>query len=293
VINRYVALALLVQVVFSTMPSASKFIITEMPVEPYIAWRWSISALIFSMISMYKKIPWNLSKRELGLISLMGILGYGGASLGTLYGLKWGGVSFFGLMTLFNPVLVTAMSVLILKEKITSRTLAAIMLALVGVALTIKGKEIVSDGARPLLAGFVIVMAYIFDSIIFLKSKKYREKISLIQYMCIAQAAAALFMWILSFSIYPFDQLYPHSRYAWLGVGYVASVSCCLGFFLWYWLLGHLKGQQLGFYQYAHGIFAAFLGALIFKEVLSAQMLLGGVFFFLSILWVSRRPKRV
>lgn len=286
--NHYFLIAILVQALMSTIPSASKLVITQMPVEPYIALRWSIAAAIFGCLCIIQKVKWTLPIKDYVLVSLLGLGGYGIASLGTLYGLKLGGVSFFGLMTLSNPVLVAVMSTWILSEKFGYRTWFACALALVGILLTVSGQVVIANSSSTYIAGICIVIAYVFDTLVFLKSKSFKERLPLVQYIFIAQSAAAIFMWIVSFLFYPVEKFLPPTAISAGALVYVSIASCAIGFFVWYWLLGHLKGQQLGFLTYVHGILAAWLGVLFFNEAFNVSMLAGSFFFLLSIFAVSK-----
>ena len=49
-IQSYLIIAAILQIVWGFVPSASKFVIDEIPVELYIAIRWSISGLIFALL---------------------------------------------------------------------------------------------------------------------------------------------------------------------------------------------------------------------------------------------------
>ncbi len=77
-------IAALLQIVWGFVPSASKFVIDEIPVELYIAIRWTISSFIFAgylyATKTWKKVPMP----DVLAVSLLGILGYGAASLGGL-----------------------------------------------------------------------------------------------------------------------------------------------------------------------------------------------------------------
>jgi drug/metabolite transporter (DMT)-like permease len=155
----------------------------------------------------------------------------------------------------------------------------------------VNGKLVLSSFASALAATVLVVVAYTFDSLALLYSKPFRAKLPLTQYLFVAQLAAAAVMWIVSFAMYSPTQVLPNQPKIWAAILYVAIVSCVGIFFIWYWLLKYLKGQQLGILQYFHGIAAAALGVVFFGEQLSFQMLLGSLLLFASILVVSLRLK--
>jgi len=289
-VNRYVWLAILTQLVASTIPSASKLVVNDFAVEPYIALRWSISAATFGILLIVLRVPCVWEPRLLAKVSALGLGGYVFASLGTLYAVKIGGVSFFGLLTLLSPLIVVALSTVVLKERIRTNTWIALGIALVGLTLMVKGKIEVSSTLSAVVAAALVMAAYTSDSLTFLYSKPFQARLSLLQYLFTGQVAAAVSMWLVSLAMYPRQQLVPPSLEVWAAIVYVAFVSCVGIFFVWYWLLKHLQGQQLGVLQYFHGVAAALWGVVIFHDELTRSMMAGSVLLLVSILIASRRP---
>ncbi len=291
--NRYFALAIFTQLIASTVPSASKIVIQNFPVEPYIALRWTISSLVFGLILLGRREKCVWDPRLLGRLASLGLGAYVLASFGTLYAVKIGGVAFFGLLTLLSPLLVVVFSALVLRERIRANTWIALLVAMGGVLVIVSGKLAFAPIVSAVTAALLVVMAYAFESLAFLYSKPFREKVPLVQYLFVAQAAAALVMWPLCFAMYEPAQLVPPSREVWAAILYVAIVSCVGVFFLWYWLLKHLPGQQLGVLEYFHGLAAAALGVVFFGESLSLKMLLGSLLIFAGLVVVSLPPERL
>lgn len=289
--NRYVWLAILTQLVASTIPSASKLVLNSFAVEPYIALRWSLSAITFGILLTISKVRCVWEPRLLAKVSALGLGGYVFASLGTLYAVKIGGVSFFGLLTLLSPLSVVALSTIVLKERISTNTWIALGIALIGLTLMVQGKIEVSSMLSAIAAAVLVIAAYTSDSLTFLYSKPFQAKLPLLQYLFAGQAAAAVSMWLVSFAMYPREQLIPPNLEVWSAIVYVALVSCVGIYFVWYWLLKHLQGQQLGVLQYLHGVAAALWGVLILDEELTRAMIAGSLLLLLSILIASKRTK--
>jgi drug/metabolite transporter (DMT)-like permease len=289
--SRYVWLAIITQLVASTIPSASKLVVNSFAVEPYIALRWSISAIAFGILLIISKVRCVWEPRLIAKVSALGLGGYMFGSLGTLYAVKIGGVSFFALLTLLSPLIVVALSPIVLKEQISKNTWIALGIALIGLTLMVKGKIEVLSMPSAIAATALVIAAYTSDSLTFLYSKPFQAKLPLLQYLFAAQAAAAVSMWLVSFAMYPLEQLIPPDFEVWAAIVYVALVSCVGIYFVWYWLLKHLQGQQLGVLQYLHGVAAALLGVLIFNEELSRPMIAGSLLLLLSILIASKRTR--
>jgi drug/metabolite transporter (DMT)-like permease len=273
------------------MPSASKLVLNSFAVEPYIALRWSISAITFGILLIVLRVRCVWEPRLIAKVSALGLGGYVFASLGTLYAVKIGGVSFFGLLTLLSPLCVIALSTIVLKERIRTRTWIALGIALIGLTLMVTGKIEVSSTLSAVAAAALVIAAYTSDSLTFLYSKPFQAKLPLLQYLFAGQATAAVSMWLVSFAMYPRQQLIPPSLELWSAIAYVALVSCVGIYFVWYWLLKYLQGQQLGVLQYFHGVAAALWGVVIFGDELTRSMLAGSLLLLVSIVIASKRAK--
>ena len=289
--NKYVWLAIVTQLVASTIPSASKLVLNSFAVEPYIALRWSISAIAFGILLIVSRVRCVWEPRLMASVAALGLGGYVFASLGTLYAVKIGGVSFFALLTLLSPLIVVALATIVLKEQVRRSTWIALGIALVGLTLMVKGKVEVFSVTSAMAATVLVIAAYTSDGLTFLYSKPFQAKLSLVQYLFAGQAAAAISMWLVSFAMYPREQLIPPTFEVWAAIVYVAVVSCVGIYFVWYWLLKHIQGQQLGVLQYLHGVAAALWGVLVFGEDVSRPMIAGSVLLLLSIVIVSKRTK--
>ena len=243
--SKYVWLAVLTQLVASTIPSASKLVLDSFAVEPYIALRWSISAIVFGAVLIISNVRCVWEPGLIAKVSALGLGGYVFASLGTLYAVKIGGVSFFALLTLLSPLIVVALSAMVLRERINRKTWIALCIAAIGLSLMVKGKIEVLSVRSAIAASVLVIAAYTSDGLTFLYSKPFQAKLPLVQYLFAAQAAAAVSMWLVSFAMYPREQLIPPDFRVWAAIIYVALVSCVGIYFVWYWLLKHMSSSGL------------------------------------------------
>ncbi len=287
--SKYYLYAAFAQLVFSFLPTISKFILESIPILYYIAFRWTISGITFGLLSLvrHKKIFYDT--KTTWQVVILGIFGFGFASVGTLNGLNIGGVSYFSFLSLCAPFFVILLSLILLKEKLNKVTIIASIIAAMGIALIIYGKIYIDTFENAIHAALFVGMAYFFEGIVFLTSKTIKVRIPLFPYLCIGQCSAALMIWCyIGFHHIGFDitSISPGTLVALL---FVALFSCVICYSIWYTLLSYLKGQQLAFFEYLHGIFAALWGILIFNEPLEINMIFGSVLLFLSILVVSRQ----
>jgi drug/metabolite transporter (DMT)-like permease len=270
-------IAALLQTVWGLVPSASKVVIDEIPVELYIALRWSISSVLILALLWFRFGWLPPLKRETFFVGLLGIGAYALGSVGTLYGLKIGGVANFALTASLSSVITSATAVTLLRERPSRLFYFALPICVGGLALLVLGKHALSSWHVALGAAGFIIAADVLEAVIFCYSKRLKEKFTPLQFMAISQAAAALFMWVLQLAWYGQAASLGHlSLRGWEAAVYVSVVACFLCYAVLYWLLRHLDGHRLALFDGLHTLSATAFGVLFFAERLNGAMLVGG-----------------
>ncbi len=275
----YLLIAVILQVVWGLVPSASQFVIDEIPVELYIALRWSISGFIFAIYLFLTKSWQKISLSDFLWVAFLGVLGYGLASLGTLYGLKVGGVSNFGLMSSLGPVISSVAAIFILKEKPNRLFYFALPVVVLGLVCLIYGKFEVSTLRIAGLSAMLILGGYTLEAIVFVSSKRFKPKMSTFQYLAIAQGSTAIVLWFSQAAF--FHQTSEIQNLRWHGIlaaSFVSIVACVFCYAVLYWLLNHIDGHRLALFEGLHALSSTAFGYLIFREPLRPLMLIGGLF---------------
>jgi drug/metabolite transporter (DMT)-like permease len=292
-VTKLLFIAALLQIVWGIVPSASKFVIDEIPVELYITLRWSISGVIFAIYLLVTKGWRQISVRNIGLVSLLGLLGYGLGSFGTLYGLKVGGVTNFALMGALSPVITSVVAIWVLKERPQRLFYFALPIGVIGLILLIVGKYQISSFAVAGLSATLVIGAYILEALVFVFSKRFKSQMSAIQYLAITQIATAFFMWILQLSVWKqVDQISHLSLNGLLAAVFVSVVACVLCYAVLYWLLEYIDGHRLALFDGFHTLSAVIFGYFLFNETLTPLMIVGGVLILLSLI-AGNLPKHI
>ncbi len=282
------------QIVWGLVPSASKYVIDEIPVELYITLRWSISGAVFLLylllLGQWKKI----ALQNLKHVMLLGIFGYGVASFGTLYGLKTGGVTNFALISAVSPIILSLMSILILKERPQKLFLLILPLSFFGLLLVVLGKYQISNFNIAGLSALMVVGAYILEALIFVRSKKYQNMMPLPQYLAISQLSAAGIMWCMQ-GVYfrQVPDIFQLSLRGWGALIFVAIVACVFCYAVLYWLLNYIEGHRLAIFDGLHVISAAICGIVLFGEKLNSEMMIGGGLILGAILLMAAQKPKV
>lgn len=288
----YLYIAALLQIIWGFTPTASKVVIDQIPVELYITLRWTISGLIFLGYIVLTKSWQPVRLRDIVAVSLLGLIGYGVGSFGTLYGLKIGGVANFALMASISPIISSVFSIYLLKEKPQKSFYFALPLSVLGLMTIVIGKYQISSPDIALLSALIILGAYACEALVFVYSKRYKVRVAVSQYLAIAQLATAALMWATQAAF--FHQTSEMSKLSLEGSGaliFVSVVSCVLCFAVLYWLLNHIDGHKLALFDGIHTISAILFGYLIFHETLSPFMILGGALILTAII-CGNLPKK-
>jgi drug/metabolite transporter (DMT)-like permease len=290
----FLVAAALLQLVWGIVPSASNLVITQIPIELYIALRWSISGFIFLIAVLITEKPTVIFKKSSLLVAMLGVLGYGVGSLGTLYGLKIGGVVNFALASSISPVLTSLVSILFLAERPQKKFWIALPISIAGSLLLVLGKHEISSWKIALTSFALILIAYLFEAVVFVFSKRLYTTHSRTAYLAIAQLSAAVSMWLAQIFFFhqtsALDHLNPQGWQAAIFVSVVACVGC---YFVLHWLILHVQGHQLSLFEGIHGISATFFGILFFHDPFNPLMILGGIFILGGMgvgCWVSKKP---
>lgn len=279
----FFTVAAILQLVWGAVPAASKFVIDEIPIELYIALRWTISGLIFVAFLFLTRTWQKIAFKDMWMVTVLGVLGYG---------LKMGGVSNFALMGALSPVITSIVAIWILSERPSKLFFFALPISFFGLVLLVIGKYQVSSFSVAGASAACIVGGYLLEAFVFVFSKRFKSKINVFQYLAIAQIATALFMWALQFSLLKqTSSLQNLTVRGFSAAVFVSVVACVLCYAVLYWLLNHIDGHRLALFDGFHTLSATLFGVLVFNDVIKPLMLVGG-FFILTGLVVGNMPKQ-
>jgi len=116
-------------------------------------YRFAPAALMLAALLVANGKSFRISRREAGVLTILGLL-FCTSSLTYYYSFRFIDVGIAGVLTYFNPVIVAAIMCLFFHERLKVSTVAAIAIALGGIALLYK-----SDGSGTLsLTGLLLVL---------------------------------------------------------------------------------------------------------------------------------------
>ena len=268
---------------FGAVPVFTEFLYREgLNTQSVLFFRFSIAAVIMWMLVflLKKKLP---QRKDLITLFLLGFLGYAGQSFSYFKALVYIPPSLVSILLYLYPVIVTLISVFILKERITYRKIAALILAVGGTILVIGFKK--GSDIRGILLGIsaaVIYSVYITTSSDVLKRNNALSSTALIF------SSAALFF--TGFCMRT-ELLLPSGSFGWTNIFLLAVVSTAVAaytFFEGIKLIGAVNSSMLSTFE---PVATIFLTAAVFNCRITVLQGIGTLLIIISAIILSQREK--
>ena len=268
---------------FGAVPVFTEFLYREgLNTQSVLFFRFAIAAVIMWLLVflLKKKLP---QRKDLITLFLLGFLGYAGQSFSYFKALVFIPPSLVSILLYLYPVIVTLISVFILKERITYRKITALILAVGGTVLVIGFKK--GSDIRGILLGIsaaVIYSVYITTSSDVLKRNNALSSTALIF------SSAALFF--TGFCLKT-ELVLPSSSFGWTNIfllAFVATSIAAYTFFEGIKLIGAVNSSMLSTFE---PVATIFLTAAVFNCRITVLQGIGTLLIIISAIILSQREK--
>lgn len=249
--------------------------------------RFSLSAVVMALLlaARRERLP-----RGMTLVQLvaMGAVGYVGQAFSYFTAVKYASAGLVALLLYLYPVFVMLLSALWLREPITRWKLAALGLALAGLALTVG-----PAGGQWLGVAWALAASVIYSLYIMVANRVVKEG-SAIQSSAVILAAAGVVSGLLMVGTGP--QL-PATGAGWAAVGAIVVVATVIPIVTFLAGLERIGPTNAAMLSVLEPLVTVVLAALLLGEALRPVTLLGGGLILASVLVVARgelgRARRV
>lgn len=263
-----IALVILSAVSFGAMPLFARLAYGD-GVTPIglLFFRFSLAALIMIGIARLRGEAMPRGKVLLGF-AVMGGIGYVGQSLSFFTAITMANTGLVALLLYLYPAIVAILSALFRIERLTPIRIAAVILALVGTALTV-GPQ--TDG-RPLGIVLGLAAAFICSAYIMAGTRLLRDSAPISSSAVIMSAAALVFGGLAAAR----GVTLPSSLAGWvgvIGVAIVATVVAVTTFLVGLQVIGPTKASVLSTFE---PVTAVVLGAVFLSEPVGVWTAVGG-----------------
>jgi drug/metabolite transporter (DMT)-like permease len=264
---------------FGTLAIFSKFLYEDgLDIFTILFLRFGIAALLMLVILLVRREKFPRGKILLQLIG-MGALGYVGQSFSYLTAIKYASAGLVALLLYLYPTFVFILSMIVFREKVTWIKIVAILLALIGTALTV-------DPAGGQLPGILLaIAAALIYSIYIIVGTNVLKHVSAVQSSVIIFASAGTVYGILmSFN----GAHLPSTNSGWVsivGIVLVATVIPVVAFLAGLERIGPTNAAMLSTLE---PVVTVLLAAWIFAERPQSIALFGGGMILIAVIMLTR-----
>lgn len=229
--------------------------------------RFLLAALPMGVVIVVRKIPLPRKRVLLGLV-LMGGVGYVGQSLAYFTALTMASAGLVALLLYLYPALVTLLSALILKERLTPLKLGAVLLALAGTALTIR-----PDGGGSVVGILLGIASAVIYSIYILVGSRIMPHSGVLASSTTVMASAAL---VYGGIVAVQGAVFPVTPLGWIAIVAIALVSTVLAIVTFFAGLERIGPSRASTISTFEPVVSVLLAALVLGESFTALQVVGG-----------------
>jgi len=244
--------------------------------------RFTISASIMTVILILRREHFPRGRILLQLIG-MGALGYVGQSFMYLTAINYASAGLVALLLYLYPFFVFVLSAIVFREQVTRVKIIALVLALVGTALT------VDPAGGQLLGALMAITAAAIYSVYIIVGTNVMKHVSAVQSSAVIFASAGFVFGMITAVN---GAHFPTSNSGWFamsGIVLIATVIPVVTFLAGLEMVGPTNAAMLSTLE---PVVTVLLAAWLFQERLNAISLLGGGLILVAVILLTRNELR-
>lgn len=264
---------------FGTLAIFGRFLYAEgLDTFTLLFLRFSFAALVMALILILHKESFPRGKILLQLIG-MGAIGYAGQAFSFLSAIKYASAGLVALLLYLYPMFVFMLSVIVLREKVTWIKIGAIILALIGTALTV-------DPAGGQLIGILLaILSALIYSVYIIVGTNVMKHVSAVQSSLVIFASAAVVYGILMGIN---GAHFPATSSGWLGIVGIVLVATVIPVATFLAGLERIGPTNAAMLSTVEPVVTVLLAWLIFGERLQPITALGGGLILVAVVFLTR-----
>lgn len=227
------------------------------------------------------------TRKQVGVIFLVGILGFG-ISLGFQFsGTKLSSAANAALVTSASPVFILLFGALLLRERVTSARFFALVLASIGVLIVVDPRAALYGG-KAAIGNLLLLGAAITWGLYSVLIKKSSKGLNIMEVSTFAFIGGWVFSLPLMFSEMKSESIGTVTLPIILGVLYLGIIATAFAMYLWNKSLDILEAGLVSLLFFAQPVVGVALGTLILDEVLNTGFWVGAAMIGLGLLIAAR-----
>ncbi|UCH72542.1 MAG: DMT family transporter [Thermoplasmatales archaeon] len=220
----------------------------------------------------------KLYKKDIIPIFVLGFFGVITYHLGLNYGEQYISPGAASLIIATIPVLIVILAFVFLKEKISSKKLLGIIIALFGVlVISIWGKQDASIEINYIFGALGVFIAAVMGAFYTIAGKKLLDRYSALSLTIYAMLLGSL-------GLIPFinnsllKEVAAMTSSAWFAVIFLGLFSTIIGYVIWYAALKIKTASEISIYLYAIPVISTIISYFLFGDKITLSFVIGGVF---------------
>lgn len=275
--------ALIAVFTWGTVFVISRFVISNNIIDPFVLafWRffWAWIFLLFFIKFDFKKIL-KILKDNFYTFLFLAISGIYLMSTFIFLSLKTTYASISSILMNSNPIFVSLITLIFLKEKISLFNFIGVIIGFLGCAIVIKG-DILIFSWKNISTNLYSLLAAICWAIYTVIGEKPTKKYGAIETTFIASFIGSIFLFLTIITLKL--NIFGEKITGFLSGIYLGIIPTGIGFTLWFKALNYMKPSSLAPFQYLTPIITILLSFIILKEKTSSMVIFGMFLIFFSI----------
>jgi len=238
--------------------------------------RTIISGLGMILLLRARKISWKVDRSDVKRLLLLGLLGIPLNQFLYLYGIGYTTAANGALLYATTPVLVMVLSGILLKERVTVRKAAGILLAFGGVVIVIfeRGLDFSSGYTYGNIVIFVAVIAWGLFTVL---GRPLILKYGALKITCLAMLAGTAMYFPVGVVGAIINPIHDISATDWIGILYLGIGTSIVGYVLWYYAIGRIDVSKVAVFANGQPILATVLAMVFLDYVITGNFVVGGI----------------
>ncbi len=272
-------------VIWGTLYVVSSFVLGKLPTFTVAFLRYFIGFIVLSLFSFGKRE--KIERADYPYFLLIGIIGYFVSVDAQLLGTKFAGSAMASLINSTNPIMISVMAAIFLKERMTPGAIFGLLLSVSGVFV------ILGVGSKVSVIGMVLsFLSVLLWSITSVNTRKISAHYSSLTITKFAMLMACIFNFPVAIGEIAFTHpVITVDVPVVLSVLYIGLVCTALANFLWNRSLGVIPAHICASFYPIQTLTSSILGILFLHEACTLSFVIGSLFIIVGVLF-SLMPQR-
>jgi len=251
-----------------------------------------VSCILLAIIVLQSKKFSKLQKKDVVPIFLLGFFGVIVYHLGLNYGEQLVSPSVASLIIATIPIQILILSVIFLKEKITTTKLIGIIVALTGVIIiSIWGTKGATFEIKYVTAAVAIFIAAFVGAFYTIGGKKLLKRYSGLSLTAYAILLGSIALLPLAINNSLIEQVSKLSIKGWFAITFLGIFSTVIGYVIWYVALEKKTASEISVYLYLTPVLSTIISFFLFNDKITFMFILGGFLVISGLIIVNIKSK--